>query len=114
MNETTVRFVQGGSGVLSLLEIDTGQGPGALGRLAEALFDLRVQIVRAESRLVEGRTVERLWVVEFDGAPIRPHRRLDIQVSVLRAIESAALGGYLTSSRRAPSRTRSGTPPTAA
>jgi hypothetical protein len=101
MKNTVVRFVESGSGVLSLLEVETERGRGLFGRVSAALFLMRIQLVRAESKLERGRRVERLWLVEFDGAPIRPNRRLAIQDEVMRAVESgpAAPRAYLTSSR---------------
>ena len=100
MSHTRVRFVEAGSGILSLLEVDSDHGRGLFGRITAALFLLRVQLVRAESKVLGGRRLERLWVVEFDGAPIRPHRRLEIQTEVLSAVESesATRRSYLTSS----------------
>jgi len=101
MRDTLVRFVESGSGVLSLLEVECERGRGLFGRITAALFLLRIQMVRAESKLCDGRRLERLWVVEFDGAPIRPRRRLEIQDEVLRALELETVPrGYLTSSRR--------------
>lgn len=88
-SETRVRFVGEAKGVLSLLEVESAGRNGLLGVLSRALFDLRVQIVRAESRVSGTRRVERLTVVEFDGAPIGAARRLEIQVGVLQAIEDA-------------------------
>lgn len=101
MKNTVVRFVESGSGILSLLEVETDRGRGLFGRVSAALFSMRIQLVRAESKLERGRRVERLWLVEFDGAPIRPNHRLTIQDKVMRAVESgpAAPRAYLTSSR---------------
>ncbi len=101
MKNTVVRFVESGSGILSLLEVETDRGRGLFGRVSAALFSMRIQLVRAESKLERGRRVERLWLVEFDGAPIRPNRRLAVQDEVMRAVESgpAAPRAYLTSSR---------------
>jgi UTP:GlnB (protein PII) uridylyltransferase len=86
--ETRVRFVGERHGVLSLLEIETEAHGGLLAVLSRVLFDLRVQLVRVESELaLSGRRRERLWVVEFDGAPIGVRRRLQIQSEVLGAVE---------------------------
>ncbi len=54
------------------------------------MFDLRIQIVRLRSKLEPPRRIEQLWIVEFDGAPIRPERRLEIQDRVLEAVDSTA------------------------
>lgn len=101
MNQTLVRFVESGSGVLSLLEVEC-ERRGLFGRITAALFLMRIQLVRAESKLERGRRVERLWVVEFDGAPIKAGRRLEIQTEVMRAVEAEAMPrrAYLTSSQR--------------
>jgi hypothetical protein len=85
-----VRFIQSNRGILSLLEIDTPRRSDSYMRQVDkALFDLRVQVVGAESQLSPTRRLERLSVVEFDGAPIRSVRQLEIQVEVLRALDSA-------------------------
>jgi hypothetical protein len=74
-------------GVLSLLEVETSGAEALFELLTTTLFALRVQIVRAESRLADAGRALRLWLVEFDGAPIGRARRLEIQVEVLRAVE---------------------------
>ncbi|MFO0568812.1 MAG: hypothetical protein U0263_24330 [Polyangiaceae bacterium] len=100
MSNTRVRFVESGSGVLSLLEVEAASGRGLFARVARALYAERVQIVRAESRVAAGLRQERFWVVELDGGPVRPHRRLQIQVEVLASVEGEPpRAGYLTSSR---------------
>ena len=100
MSNTKVRFVESGSGVLSLLEVEGGKGRGLFARVTRALYAERIQIVRVESRLSAGVRQERFWVVEHDGGPIRPHRRLQVQVEVLASVEGALpRSGYLTSSR---------------
>ena len=100
MNDTTVRFVEAESGFLSLLEIETPRRRTVFQRVVEALFALRLQIVRAESRETGPRRVERLWLVEFDGAPIRAGRRLAVQVEILRAV-GIPTRSYLTGGRSA-------------
>lgn len=91
MTETRVRFVSETRGVLSLVEVETDARPALFGVLTRLLFDLRIQIVRAESqKLGRRRRKDQLWVVELDGAPIGHARRLEIQVDVLRAVEQAA------------------------
>lgn len=103
MQDTLVRFVESGSGVLSLLEVESDRGRGLFGRIVASLFSMRIQLVRAESKLRAGRRLERLWVVELDGGPIREKRRLEIQDAVLRALEADPAprprNAYLTSSR---------------
>jgi UTP:GlnB (protein PII) uridylyltransferase len=102
MSSTKVRFVESESGVLSLLEIETSRRRALFPKIAAALFVLRVQIVRAESRVSRGARVERLSVVELDGAPISTRRRLEIQNEILTAIDSGEVvprRAYLTASR---------------
>lgn len=89
MSSTKVRFVESESGVLSLLEIETTRRRALFPKIAAALFVLRVQIVRAESRVSRCSRVERLAVVELDGAPIGERRRLAIQSEILSAIDSS-------------------------
>lgn len=89
MSSTKVRFVESDSGVLSLLEVETSRQKALFPKIAASLFMLRVQIVRAESRLSRGSRVERLSVVELDGAPITPRRRLQIQDEILSAIDGS-------------------------
>ena len=89
ISETRVRFMGPAKGVLSLLEVESAGRNALLGVLSRALFDLRVQIVRAESRVSSDRRLERLALVEFDGGPISAARRLEIQVGVLDAIDGS-------------------------
>ena len=85
--DTSVRFLERADGGLAVLEIETGNRSGLLHAVTRSLFQSRVQIVRSEVRTVDGRVLDRFFVVEFDGAPIGPQRRLDIQVAVMSAIE---------------------------
>lgn len=84
---TVVRFIESGDGVLGTLEVETGDRSGLLLALSRALFEQRVQIVESEVKTVEDRVYDRFTVVELDGRPISPERRLQIQVAVLSAIE---------------------------
>jgi [protein-PII] uridylyltransferase len=84
---TVVRFIESGNGVLGTLEVETGDRSGLLLALSRALFEQRVQIVESEVKTVEHRVYDRFTVVELDGNPITPERRLQIQVAVLSAIE---------------------------
>lgn len=70
MSSTKVRFVESESGVLSQLEVETSRRKALFPKIAASLFMLRVQIVRAESRVCRNSRTERLSVVELDGAPI--------------------------------------------
>ncbi len=103
MSSTKVRFVESRFGVLSLLEIETSRKRALFSRITEALFALRVQIVRAESRVTHTSRIERLALVELDGAPINRERRLLIQSAILGAIDPRrSRHAYLTQSRRPP------------
>jgi hypothetical protein len=87
MATSAVRFIEGGSGILSLLEIESGHGADPVAAISGLLFELRVQIVRAETHSEEQRVFSRLHLVEFDGARIESARRREIQSSVRAAIE---------------------------
>jgi UTP:GlnB (protein PII) uridylyltransferase len=97
---TKVRFVESHFGVLSLLEIESTHRRALFLRLTETLFALRVQIVRAECRVTRSSRIERLALVELDGAPIGRERRLAIQSAVLGVVDRRASRSYLTQSRR--------------
>jgi [protein-PII] uridylyltransferase len=84
---TVVRFIETGDGVLGTLEVETGDRSGLLLALSRALFEQRVQIIESEVKTVDGRVFDRFTVVEIDGRPISPERRLEIQVAILSAIE---------------------------
>jgi len=90
--EANVRFIEGDEGELSTLEVETVDRSGLLFALAQALFEQRVQITRSEVRTEGGRVHDRFVVVELDGSPIGPSRRLDIQVAVLAAIDPSVPG----------------------
>lgn len=85
--ETTVRFKENTDGELATLEVETGDRSGLLLALAQALFEQNVQIMESEVRTQEGRVLDRFQIVELDGKPINPARRLEIQVAVLSAIQ---------------------------
>lgn len=87
--DTLVRFLDDSDGGLTTLEVETTDRSGLLFALSTALFQQRVQIVRSEVRTVESRVFDRFTLVEFDGSPITPARRLDIQVAVMHAVEPA-------------------------
>jgi len=87
--DATVRFVADESGGLATLEVETLDRSGLLFSLASALFAQNVQIVESEVRTVDGRVFDRFRLAELDGSPITSAHRLEIQVSVLNAIEPA-------------------------
>lgn len=90
--ETRVRFLEGGDGVLSTLEVETYDRFGLLLALAGALFRLDVQILRSEVHTQGHRVLDRFEITELDGTPIGPERRLRIQVAVLSAVEPVSEG----------------------
>ena len=85
--ETVVRFLEGNDGSFTTLEVETGDRSGLLLALSQALFKQRVQIVTSQVKTVNNRVYDRFNIVEFDGSPITPARRLEIQVAVLAAID---------------------------
>ena len=85
--ETVVRFLEGSDGQLSRLEVETDDRSGLLLSLARALFDQRVQIVESAVKTKGRRVYDRFDIVELDGSPIGPERRLEIQVAVLSAVQ---------------------------
>lgn len=83
-----VRFLPGTVGSLSVLEVRTAHRDSVLPAIRDLLFELRIQIVRAEARQAPGMLEERFHVVEFDGAPISAQRHLQIQMAVLAQLEA--------------------------
>ncbi len=85
--ETVVRFIEGVDGSFTTLEVETGDRSGLLFALSQALFRQRVQIVSSQVKTTGTRVFDRFSIVEFDGTPISPGRRLEIQVAVLTAVD---------------------------
>ncbi len=81
MITTEVAFRDSPRGILSRLEVRTN-GRNLMSALQQALFDLRVQTVRASSRFDGDQQLAELDVVEFDGGPLRPARRYQIQAEL--------------------------------
>lgn len=81
MITTEVAFHAERQGVLSRLEVRTN-GVNLMSALRQALFDLRVQPVRVCTWVDDGRQIAALDVVEFDGAPLHPMRRHQIQAEL--------------------------------
>jgi hypothetical protein len=73
-----VRFInESGTRLVSVLEIERGGAMFAQAELRQALFDLRVQVLgSAESQSTH--SVERLRVVEFDGAALGKPREREV------------------------------------
>jgi len=85
--ETVVRFLEASDGSFATLEVETGDRSGLLLALAQALFNQRVQIVSSQVKTNGTRVYDRFSIVELDGSPISPSRRLEIQVAVLTAVD---------------------------
>ncbi len=86
--ETMVRFLESADGTFTTLEVETDDRSGLLQSLASALFGAHVQITSSQVRTNGQRVYDRFNIVEVDGSPISPERRLEIQVAVLGAVES--------------------------
>ena len=84
---TVVRFLDANDGTLATLEVETGDRSGLLHALSHALYEQGVQIVESEVKTLSERVFDRFTLVELDGSPISPSRRLQIQVAVLSAVE---------------------------
>jgi hypothetical protein len=89
MTESEVRLSEQSRGVLSVLEIKTRGRRSCLETVRGLLFDMRVQIVRAESIVEETSLRECFHIVEFDGAPISKRRATAVRSAVRRALRAA-------------------------
>ena len=85
--ETIVRFIENADGNFSTLEVETGDRSGLLLALSRALYNQRVQIVGSQVKTRGERVFDRFHIIELDGTPVGPTRRLEIQVAVLSAID---------------------------
>jgi [protein-PII] uridylyltransferase len=90
--ETVVRFLEGHDGSFTTLEVETGDRSGLLLSLAQALFQQRVQIIASQVKTKGARVFDRFSIVELDGKPIGPARRLEIQVAVMTAVDPIVRG----------------------
>jgi hypothetical protein len=93
MTESQVRLSEKSRGVLSVLEIKTLGRRSCLEVVRGLLFDMRVQIVRAESIVEETSLHESFHIVEFDGAPISRRRANAVRTAVRRALRAAQAAG---------------------
>lgn len=85
--ETIVRFIENADGNFSTLEVETGDRSGLLLALSRALYNQRVQIVGSQVKTRGERVYDRFHIIELDGTPVGPTRRLEIQVAILSAID---------------------------
>jgi len=92
MTESEVRLSEQSRGVLSVLEIKTVGRRSCLETVRGVLFDMRVQIVQAESVVEETNLRECFHIVEFDGAPISRRRATAVRTAVRRALRAARAG----------------------
>jgi [protein-PII] uridylyltransferase len=86
-SETVVRFIENADGNFSTLEVETGDRSGLLLALSQALYSQHVQIIGSQVKTVNNRVYDRFHIVELDGSPVSPSRRLEIQVAVLTAVD---------------------------
>lgn len=101
MSTTKIRFAADGA-VLSRLEVELPlHAPSFAAKLANVLFDLRVQVVKARATVRDAQRVEQLWLVEFDGAPLRRGRHLEIQDEAMRVVGDILRAARSTTRRRA-------------
>ena len=76
-------------GLLSVLEIDAPRNEDVTFTVESALFDLRVQVVRVRSRTTRRRAVHQYEVVEFDGAPLRGSRQLEVRQAIKARLQAS-------------------------
>jgi [protein-PII] uridylyltransferase len=86
---TVVRFLEGDDGKLTTLEVETSDRSGLLLALSKALYEQRVQIVSSAVRTLQNRVYDRFVILELDGSAISAPRRLEIQVAVMSAVQTA-------------------------
>lgn len=90
MPESEVRLTEKSRGVISVLEVRTPARRSYLETVRSLLFDMRIQIVRAESIVEETGLLERFHIVEFDGAPLGKRRATAVRAAVRRTLKNAA------------------------
>ena len=76
----------------SVLVVQTYDRPGLLLTVSRALFCVDVQVVRSEVNTTQGRVLDRFHIIDFDGRPIAPDKRGDIEAAVLEALENLGRG----------------------
>ncbi len=90
MSEFEVRLREKTGSVLSVLEVRALRRRSSLATVRELLFDMRIQIVRAESIVEAEGLLESFHIVEFDGAPLGKRRAAAVRSAVRRALKDAA------------------------
>jgi [protein-PII] uridylyltransferase len=89
---TWVRFEED-YGNAAVLVVQTHDRPGLLLTISRSLFCLDLQVVRSEVSTTQGRALDKFYVVDFDGQPIRASRRRAIESEVLEAVQSLGRAG---------------------
>jgi hypothetical protein len=79
MKAAQIRFAEGPSDILSVVEIDAPLSAGGPDVTWRALFELRTQIVSAQLRVVGDRLLQTLHVAELDGSLLDETRGRQIQ-----------------------------------
>jgi hypothetical protein len=87
--ELSVEFTES-QGIVVPLEVRSPDGAVSVEDLHAVLFALRVQVIRADEHVEDGRAVQRLAVCEFDGGPLRAPRKRAIVAGVASALGRAA------------------------
>jgi [protein-PII] uridylyltransferase len=67
--DVRIRFVSNDDGCLTAVDVETGDRPGLLFVLSDALAQQRVHIVRSEIRTIRGRAFDRFYVLELVSTP---------------------------------------------
>ncbi|MBN2193095.1 MAG: hypothetical protein JW751_09790 [Polyangiaceae bacterium] len=84
---TTVKFVEAPEGELSTIEVHS-RGPSTMMmELVRTLFQMRVEVLLAESHVSPGSRLERIRVREKGGGAVNAERRREVQEAVLALIE---------------------------
>lgn len=86
VDTATIRFIEP-EGLLSVLELEVPAEPDVRRPIYRALWSLRAQVARVESRAESRRAVHRLYLVDFDGGPLSQQRRLSIQAAIIALTE---------------------------
>lgn len=90
METATVRFVDQGDDLLSLVEIETPLRAQGLEDLWWAFYSLRVQIVSSHVRVAGGKLIQRAYLCEFDGAALQSGREAQLKTSLLQRLRPIA------------------------
>jgi len=90
MAESEVCLREKPGSVLSILEVRTAGRRSSLATVRGLLFEMRIQIVRAESIVGQESLFESFHIVEFDGAPLGKRRAASVRSAVRRVLRTAA------------------------